>query len=61
MGKNYSLSEDGEKRGKEGKKIIKEIEGKKIENIVVVVKRWLGGIMIGRGGMMRDYGGKEER
>lgn len=57
MGQNYRFSDDGEPTGTAGKPILQAIDGQKLDNIVVVVTRWFGGILLGSGGLMRAYGG----
>lgn len=57
MGQNYRFSDDGEPSGTAGKPILQAIEGQQFDNIVVVVTRWFGGILLGSGGLMRAYGG----
>ncbi|EEY05594.1 conserved hypothetical protein [Brucella pinnipedialis M163/99/10] len=37
--------------------ILQAIDGQQLDNIVVVVTRWFGGILLGSGGLMRAYGG----
>ncbi|MEN5299341.1 YigZ family protein [Brucella sp. TWI559] len=57
MGQNYRFSDDGEPSGSAGKPILQAIDGQQLDNIVVVVTRWFGGILLGSGGLMRAYGG----
>ena len=57
MGQNYRFSDDGEPSGTAGKPILQAIDGQQLDNIVVVVTRWFGGILLGSGGLMRAYGG----
>ncbi len=57
MGQNYRFSDDGEPSGTAGKQILQAIDGQQLDNIVVVVTRWFGGILLGSGGLMRAYGG----
>jgi len=57
MGQNYRFSDDGEPSGTAGKPILQAIDGQQLDNIVVVVTRWFGGILLGGGGLMRAYGG----
>lgn len=57
MGQNYRFNDDGEPSGTAGKPILQAIDGQQLDNIVVVVTRWFGGILLGSGGLMRAYGG----
>ncbi len=50
-------SDDGEPSGSAGRPILSFLEGKQIENAVVVVSRWFGGTKLGVGGLVRAYGG----
>ncbi len=57
MGQNYRFSDAGEPSGTAGKPILQAIDGQQLDNIVVLVTRWFGGILLGAGGLMRAYGG----
>lgn len=57
MGQNYRFSDDGEPGGTAGKPILQAIDGQQVDNVVVLVIRWFGGILLGSGGLMRAYGG----
>lgn len=57
MGQSYRFSDDGEPSGTAGKPILQAIDGQQLDNIVLVVTRWFGGILLGSGGLMRAYGG----
>lgn len=57
MGQRYRFSDDGEPAGTAGKPILQAIDGQSIDNAIVVVTRWFGGIKLGAGGLMRAYGG----
>lgn len=50
-------SDDGEPGGSAGRPILARIEGKELEDTLVVVTRWYGGTKLGVGGLMRAYGG----
>lgn len=50
------FSDDKEPSGTAGKPILDVILGEKLENIVVVVTRYFGGILLGTGGLVRAYG-----
>ncbi len=49
------LSDDGEPSGTAGKPILSVIENKGLENVVVVVVRYFGGVKLGAGGLLRAY------
>ncbi len=53
----YRYSDDGEPSGSAGRPIFKEIEGRGLQNVVVVVTRWYGGTKLGTGGLVRAYSG----
>lgn len=57
MGQNYRFHDDGEPGGTAGKPILQAIDGLELDNIVVMVTRWFGGILLGSGGLIRAYGG----
>lgn len=50
-------NDDGEPAGTAGKPILAAIEGKGLSQVMVVVTRYFGGIMLGVGGLVRAYGG----
>jgi uncharacterized YigZ family protein len=47
--------DDGEPSGTAGKPILEVIKHRGMKNIVVVVTRYFGGIMLGAGGLVRAY------
>jgi len=49
-------NDDGEPRGTAGLPIYNVITRRKLQNIVVVVVRYFGGILLGKGGLIRAYG-----
>jgi uncharacterized YigZ family protein len=57
VGQDYRFNDDGEPGGTAGRPILQAIEGQGIDNVVVVVTRWFGGIKLGAGGLVRAYGG----
>ncbi|MBB5702878.1 putative YigZ family protein [Ochrobactrum daejeonense] len=57
MGQNYRFNDAGEPAGTAGKPMLAAIDGQKVDNVVVLVTRWFGGILLGAGGLMRAYGG----
>jgi uncharacterized YigZ family protein len=57
IGQRYRFSDDGEPAGTAGKPILQAIDGQGIDNVIVVVTRWFGGIKLGAGGLVRAYCG----
>lgn len=57
IGQAYRFSDDGEPGGTAGRPILSAIEGQGLDQTVVVVTRWYGGINLGAGGLVRAYGG----
>ena len=57
IGQRYRFSDDGEPAGTAGKPILQAIDSQGIDQVMVVVTRWFGGIKLGAGGLMRAYGG----
>ncbi len=49
-------SDDGEPSGTSGLPTLEAIKSLDLVNVVVVVTRYFGGIMLGRGGLIRAYG-----
>ena len=49
-------SDDGEPSGSAGAPILREIEGRDLHHVVVVVTRTYGGTKLGAGGLARAYG-----
>lgn len=47
--------DDGEPSGTAGKPILEVIKNRGMKNVVVVVTRYFGGIMLGAGGLVRAY------
>jgi len=50
-------SDDGEPGGTAGRPILGVIEGRQLENVMVIVTRYFGGIKLGVGGLVRAYSG----
>lgn len=57
IGELYRSSDDGEPAGTAGRPILSAIDGQGLDQAVVVVTRWYGGINLGVGGLVRAYGG----
>lgn len=49
------FSDDGEPNGTAGKPILEVIKKESLKNVVVVVTRYFGGILLGAGGLVRAY------
>ncbi len=48
-------SDDGEPGGTAGQPILNVIKGAELENVLVVVTRYFGGILLGTGGLVKAY------
>lgn len=53
----HRSNDDGEPSGTAGRPILAAIEGRGLEQVMVVVTRYYGGIKLGVGGLVRAYGG----
>ncbi len=51
----FKMDDDGEPSGTAGKPIGDTIKNMKVENVVIVVTRYFGGIKLGAGGLIRAY------
>lgn len=49
-------SDDGEPAGTAGKPVLEVIKSRTLKNVMVVVTRYFGGILLGAGGLIRAYG-----
>lgn len=49
-------NDDGEPAGTAGRPVLEVIKKEQLKNVVVVVTRYFGGIMLGAGGLIRAYG-----
>ena len=49
------FSDDGEPSGTAGVPILDILRGEKLQNIVVIVTRYFGGILLGTGGLVKAY------
>ncbi|NJE07549.1 YigZ family protein [Thermococcus sp. M39] len=56
-GKSFAVryDDDGEPKGSAGKPVLKVIQNKGLNNVVVVVTRYFGGIKLGYGGLVKAY------
>lgn len=50
-------SDDGEPAGTAGAPILEVLRGRDLEDVAAVVVRWYGGTNLGKGGLVRAYGG----
>ena len=57
IGAAYRSSDDGEPGGSAGRPILAAIESQGLDQVLVVVTRWYGGVHLGVGGLVRAYGG----
>lgn len=51
------FSDDGEPSGTAGVPILDILRGEKLQNVLVVVTRYFGGILLGTGGLVKAYSG----
>lgn len=49
------FSDDGEPQGTAGKPILEVLKGRELTNILVIVTRYFGGVLLGTGGLVRAY------
>ena len=55
-GATFRYSDDGEPNGSAGLPIFRQIQGRELTNLLVVVTRYYGGTKLGTGGLVRAYG-----
>ena len=55
-GSQFRYSDDGEPNGSAGAPIYRQIEGRDLTDVLVVVTRYYGGTKLGTGGLLRAYG-----
>ena len=49
-------SDDGEPSGTAGAPMLEVLRGRDVSDVVAVVTRWFGGVLLGAGGLVRAYG-----
>ena len=52
---SLKFSDDGEPGGTAGKPILSVIQGSGISNVIIIVVRYFGGVLLGTGGLVRAY------
>jgi uncharacterized YigZ family protein len=54
-GENYRVNDDGEPANSAGKPILGQLQSHELTNILIVVIRYFGGILLGVGGLINAY------
>ena len=49
------FSDDGEPHGTAGKPVLEVVQGSGLKNVLAVVTRYFGGVLLGTGGLVRAY------
>lgn len=52
----HRSSDDGEPAGTAGGPMLEVLRGQDVSDVVAVVTRWFGGVLLGAGGLVRAYG-----
>lgn len=52
----HRSSDDGEPAGTAGAPMLEVLRGQQVSDVVAVVTRWFGGVLLGAGGLVRAYG-----
>lgn len=53
----FKSSDDGEPSGTAGKPILEVLKNKGLSNVIAVVSRYFGGVLLGKAGLVRAYSG----
>ncbi len=56
----YRANDDGEPTNTAGKPILSKINHYKLTNILIIVTRYFGGVLLGKGGLINAYGNAAE-
>ena len=59
LGSNGAIqrsNDDGEPSGTAGAPMLEVLRGRGVSDVVAVVTRWFGGVLLGTGGLIRAYG-----
>lgn len=55
-GQTQRSNDDGEPSGTAGAPMLEVLRGRGVSDVVAVVTRWFGGVLLGTGGLIRAYG-----
>jgi uncharacterized YigZ family protein len=55
-GETQRSNDDGEPSGTAGAPMLEVLRGRRVSDVVAVVTRWFGGVLLGTGGLIRAYG-----